>query len=328
VTLTAKATPGTGSGASAITAPVNVTFNTDLCPVVSVFAGGGTSGEFTFPIGIAVDSSNNAYVADTLDNSIRKIDASAVVTTFAGETQGYANGTGQLAEFNRPYGIAVDSNGNVYVADTYNNVIRKVTPSQAVTTFAGEGSAGYGDGTGTAAYFDQPAGVAVDSSGNVYVADGSNYIRKISPSAVVTTIAGNGTAGYADGAAASAEFDTPYGVAVDSSGNVYVADTYNNRIRKISTSGTVSTVAGSTSGYLDSTGTSAEFNYPAYLIFDSSGNLYVSDSGNNAVRKVTTAGVVTTLATVRSPYGIAITSTGDLLVVNSSGCAIDKINFE
>lgn len=158
----------------------------------------------------------------------------AVVTTLAGSTSGYADGTGAAARFYGPDGIAVDSSGNVYVGDSSNNRIRKISPSGMVTTLAGS-SWGLADGNGEAAQFSTPRGIALDSSGNVYVVDyGSHRIRKISPSGVVSTLAGYGTTGSTDGSAAAARFRSPNGVTVDSSRNVYVGDTNNHRIRKIS----------------------------------------------------------------------------------------------
>ena len=235
---------------------MNVTLSVALSGNVTTLAGNGTRGyadgtggptgtaKFNGPMGVAVDAAGNVFVAELYNNRIRKVDPSGNVTTLAGNgTQGYADGTGGptgTAEFDRPGGVAVDAAGNVYVADTYNNCIRKVDPSGNVTTLAGNGTAGYADGTGGptgTAEFNNPGGVAVDAAGNVYVADyGNNRIRKVDPSGNVTTLAGNGTPAYADGTGGptgTAEFWGPAGVAVDTAGNVFVADGTNNRIRKI-----------------------------------------------------------------------------------------------
>ena len=165
-----------------------------------------------------------------------------IVTTLAGSGSpgptngGFANGTGTSARFNLPQGVAVDSSGNAYVADSLNNLIRKITPAGVVSTFAGSGSRGSTNGTGTAASFNGPIGVALDSSGNVYVSEsGNNLIRKITSAGVVSTLAGTGSQGSANGEGTVASFYAPYGISVDSTGNVYVADTYNHLIRKIIT---------------------------------------------------------------------------------------------
>jgi len=211
------------------------------------------------------------------------------VSNLAGtSTAGYGDGTGTAARFSAPQGIAADSSGNIYVADTGNNRIRKITPSGVVTTLAGFSTADYGDGTGTAARFSAPQGIAADSDGNIYVADtGNNRIRKITPSGVVTTLAGFSTADYADGTGTAARFSAPQGIAVDSDGNIYVADTGNNRIRKITQSRVVTSLAGtSTAGYGDGTGTAARFSAPQGIAADSSGNMYVADTDNNRIRKI------------------------------------------
>ena len=229
-------------------------------------------------------ASGNVYVADSGNNTIRKITPAGVVSTLAGlaGTPGSADGTGSAARFCYPYGVAVDGSGNVYVADSMNYTIRKITPAGVVSTLAGwPGSSGSTDGTGSAARFDYPTGVAVDGSGNVYVADTDNYtIRKITPAGVVSTLAGlAGTSGSADGTGSAARFDWPHGVAVDGSGNVYVADTGNYTIRMITPAGVVSTLAGTagSSGSADGTGSAARFNYPYGVAVDGSGNVYVAD---------------------------------------------------
>jgi prepilin-type N-terminal cleavage/methylation domain-containing protein len=211
------------------------------------------------------------------------------VSTFAGSgTAGYLDGTGTAAQFNQPYGLAFDSTGNLYVADLQNHRIRRITPSGVVTTFAGSGVNGNVNGTGTAAQFNYPAGIAVDSAGNVYVADnGNRRIRKISPGGVVTTLAGSGAAGFADGTGVAALFNGPTGIAVDSAANVYVADRGNHRIRKITPGGVVTTIAGTgVLGFADGLGSTAQFYNPSDMGIDSTGNIYVADQSNHRIRKI------------------------------------------
>jgi sugar lactone lactonase YvrE len=307
------------------------------------FANGtGTSARFNLPLGVAVDSSGNAYVADGLNNLIRKITPAGVVSTFAGSgSRGSTNGTGTAASFAFPTDIALDSSGNFYVADTGNWLIRKITADGVVTTLAGS-SIGSIDGLGTAARFHNPQKIAVDSSGNIYVAERNRFtIRKITPEGLVTTFAGSGTRGSSDGTGASASFYFPMGLAVDSSGNVYVADEANNLIRKITLAGVVSTFAGSGSrGSTNGTGTAASFNGPIGIALDSSGNVYILDNGNHLIRKITSAGVVSTLAGTGSqgsengegtaasfngPIGISVDSTGNVYVADTYNHLIRKI---
>ncbi len=294
--------------------------------------------------GVAVDASGNVYVAEAGNEDIRKINPGAVVTTLAGSAgvTGSANGTGTAASFNGPSAVAVDAFGNVYVADVWNELIRKITPGGLVSTLAGSGAIGSANGTGNAASFYYPLGVAVDASGNVYVGDAANnLVRKITPGGVVTTLAGSGAIGSANGNGTSASFYGPAGVAVDSSGNVYVADRNNNMIRKITPGGVVTTFAGSTSsGSSDGTGTAASFSNPHDVAVDSSGNVYVADTYNNLIRKITPGGVVTTLAgggvccytdgtgTAASfslPYSVAVDSFCSVYVADTGNHVIRKI---
>ncbi len=250
--------------------------------------GTGTAARFYLPKGIAVDSTGTVYVGDSVNHLIRKISPAGVVTTLAGSgTQGFADGTGAAAQFYFPEGVAVDNTGTVYVADSGNHRIRKISPAGVVTTLAGSNNAGFDDGTGAAAQFYRPYGVAVDSSGTVYVAD-SVCIRKISPSGVVTTLAGSNAYSFADGTGAAAMFDTLYDIAIDSSGTLYAADGVNNRIRKISQSGVVTTLAGSsTQGFADGMGSAAQFRQPHGVAVDSStGTVYVADYYNHRIRKI------------------------------------------
>ena len=222
-----------------------------------------------------------------------------VVSTLAGSgTSGSTNGTGTAASFNSPSGVTSDNSGNVYVADFFNNKIRKITPAGVVTTFAGSGISGSADGTGTAATFNGPYGVTADAANNIYVADFFNHkIRKITPAGVVSTFAGSGTSGSSNGSGTSASFNSPSSIAIDGSGNLFVADAFNHLIRKITPAGVVTTFAGTgSSGNSNGTGTAASFNFPYGIAIDGSDNLFVADFSNNLIRKITPTGVVSTLA--------------------------------
>ena len=262
---------------------------------------------------------------------------------------GTIDGTGSAARFCGPSGISVDASGNVYVADTNNHTIRKITAAGVVSTFAGEaGTISNKNNTNifSPANFYSPSGVAVDASGDVYVADTSNHlIRKITATGWVRYFAGSGTAGSIDGIGTAARFNTPTGVAVDASGNVYVADTDNHTIRKITSAGEVSTLAGSAGifGSTDGTGTDARFYFPSGVAVDALGNVYVADSSNSTIRKITSAGVVTTLAgsagingstngtgitaRFKVPNGVAVDASGNVYVADSFNQTIRKITL-
>ena len=251
---------------------------------------------------MALDAAGFLYLADTLSHVIRKISAAGVVTTLAGSpgTSGSVNGVGSGAQFSSPYGVAVDSAGNVYVADAGNNTIRKITAAGSVSTLAGrDGSnAGSVDGNGGDARFNSPSGVATDKAGNVYVSDNNNHtIRRIAPSGIVTTLAGAaGVKGSSDGIGLKARFNGPTGIAVDGAGTVFVADTVNGTIRRITAAGVVSTVAGlaGAAGAVEGMGNAVRFTTPYGVAVDRTGNVFIADSGNNTIRK----GVVSSVGTV------------------------------
>jgi sugar lactone lactonase YvrE len=266
-----------------------------------------------------------------------------VVTTLAGSgNPGFADGAGAQASFKYPAGIALDGSGNIYVADAFNNRIRKITPTGVVKTLAGSGKEGFADGMGIDAVFNGPAGIAIDRDGNIYTAEWKGHrIRKITPEGVVATLAGSGKAGFADGTGAEASFNTPEGVALDYKGNVYVADARNNKIRKISPSGVVTTVAGSgKKDFMDGAGAEATFSYPFGVAVDGVGNVYVADSGNNLIRKITPTGSVSTFAgsgksgaedgygsaaSFNGPWGVALDGFAAVYVSDHKTSKIRKI---
>ena len=278
-------------------------------------------------------------MADRTNHTIRKVTSAGVVTTLAGSAgiDGSTDATGSAARFLYPSGVAVDTAGNVFVADRNNHTIRKVTSSGVVTTLAGTaGSAGSTDATGSAARFYYPWGVAVDTAGNVFVADRSNHtIRKVTSAGVVTTLAGTaGSSGTTDGTGSAARFNLPSGVSVDSAGNVFVGDNLSHTIRKVTSAGVVTTLAGSAglNGSIDATGSAARFYYPWGVAVDTAGNVFVAEGENNTIRKVTSAGVVTTEAGIAgnrgsnnglgsaarfyNPLGITVDSAGNVFVAD------------
>ncbi|MDR2208257.1 MAG: hypothetical protein LBE22_04705 [Azoarcus sp.] len=364
------------SGESAKTVLVNT-----LAGGESGFADGkGGDAKFRMPEGIASDAAGNLYVADRGNHRIRKITPAGEVSTLAGGEEGFADGIGNAARFHLPEGVASDAAGNLYVADTVNNRIRKITPAGEVSTFAG-GEEGFADGVGSDARFFAPSGIAVDAAGNLYVVDrGNNRIRKITPAGEVSTLAGGkrgfadgigGDAkvcdppragnrgfaggvesladveeGFADGIGGDAMFCGPSGITIDAAGNLYVADIWNYRIRKITPAGEVSTLAGSEEGFADGIGGDARFNLPTGIAIDAAGYLYVADSWNDRIRKITPAGEVSTLAggeiaggergfadgiggdaRFYAPVGIASDAAGNLYVTDIGNHRIRKIEI-
>ena len=268
---------------------------------------------FSAPAGITSDAAGNLYVADSGNYSVRKL-AGGQVTTLAGSPTNYTviDGTGTAAGFNSPQGITVDAQGNVFVADTYRHVIRKITPQGVTTTFAGANDQhGHVDATGGAARLAYPNDLVADAAGNLYVTDSNNYgIRKITPAGVVTTLAGGGR-GTSDGTGAAATFDEPAGIAIDGAGNLYVGDT--GLIRKVTPAGVVTTLAGGGPdqlGLTDGQGAAARFErYLFSLAVDADGNVYAADHDNGVVRKITPGGKVSTLIGVRDGFAGVVPST-------------------
>ncbi len=347
------------------TTPYAITTFAGKAGVLEVKDGSGTNAHFIAPIDIAIDSQGNLFVTESLrtddernvltGNVVRKITATGMVTTFAGSpgVVGSADGNGTAARFNSPCGIAIDQSDNLYIADSENSTIRKITPAGVVTTFAGmPGQEGSDDGVAGTARFNEPLGVAVDEAGNVYVADhDNNTIRKITPSGVVTTLAGKAGESDAtiDGTGSQARFFYPIDVALDSAGNVYVtedgSDEVNNAgrvIRKVTPGGAVTTLAGSPgeSGAVDGAGTQVRFGAVGCLATDAAGNIFVTDFIGSTIRKISAGGVVSTLAgangekgftdgtgrTARfyAPIGITVAQDGTLYITDAFNGTIRK----
>ncbi len=286
--------------------------------IISTIAGNGSTGfsgdggaatacEFQYPACIALDAANNVYVSDHYDHRIRKVTATGLVSTVAGNgTPGYGGdgAAATAAQLKDPTDIAVDGAGNLYICDCSNKRIRKVGPAGIITTFAGTGTAGYsGDGgPATAAQINGAYGIAIDGSGNVYITDvDSGCVRKINTSGIISRYAGNGSSGYSGdgGQATAAQLGLPYGITFDGSGNLYIADDVNNCIRKVATTGIITTFAGTgIAGFSGDGGaaTAAQLNTPYAVAADGSGNIYITDLLNHRIRKVTTSGTISTIA--------------------------------
>ncbi len=344
------------AGACDITSTTGNTNTGESCSIGYSGDGGlATSAGLIEPTAVAVDSSGNVYIAEPADGRIREISSvkgNLDINTIVGNgTLGFSGdgGAATATELNRPTGVAVDGAGHIYIADSLDNRIRVAQSGGSVSTFAGNGIYSYsGDGGPAAsAQMNSPHGVAADSAGNYYIADaGNNVVRKVSASGTITTFAGNGTAGFGgDGSAAtSAQLSGPQGVALDSVGNVYIADTGNSRVREVS-GGTITTVAGSTTvGYGGDGGaaTSAQLYSPVGLAFDAKGDLYIADTDNSAIRKVTN-GTISTVAgngvqgyagdggpasgaQLNYPEGVAVDAAGNLYITDTLNYRIRMIS--
>jgi trimeric autotransporter adhesin len=318
--------------------------------------GPATSAQLAQPTGAVFDPNGNLYIADTGNGRIRKITPEGIISTVAGNGSGWYSGDRSLAnavKLRGVSGVAVDSKGNLYFADITLHRICMVSPEGIISTIAGKGTSGYsGDGgPATAAELNQPTGVAVDSKGNIYIADSeNNRIRRITATGKIGTVAGNGneTCRGDGGPATQAQLRLPNGVTVHSNGDLYIADTYNHRIRKVTTAGIISTVAGKgTIGYSGDGGlaTAAELNHPTGVAVDSKGNLYIADTKNLRIRKVTTAGIINTvagkgtsgysgdggpatLALLAAPSKVTVDSAGNLYIADLYNHRIRKVTAE
>ncbi len=337
----------------------------DAAGLITTVAGTGESGyggdgaaataaRLYFPFDVALDGSGNLYIADSQNHRIRKVDAAGLITTVAGTGEsGYGGdgGAATAAQLYSPYGVAVDGSGALYIADNRNHRIRKVDAAGLITTAAGTGAYGYNgdDIAATAAHLNDPRGVAVDGSGALYIADwGNGRIRKVDAAGLITTAAGTGEHGYSGdgGQATAAQINSPYGMAVDDSGNLYIADLGNHRIRKVDPAGVISTVAGTGErGYSGDgdTATAARLYQPFGVAVDGSGNLYIADTGNNRIRKVDPAGLISpiagtgrrsydgdggpaTAAQIASPSGVAADDSGNLYIADTANSRVRKVD--
>ncbi|HSY76921.1 MAG TPA: NHL repeat-containing protein [Bacteroidia bacterium] len=321
------------------------------------YNGDGISSNFAKlnqPSSVATDASGNIYIADFSNNRIRKVNSSGTITTIAGNgTAGYKGDGGPAvsAEIDEPYSITIDKSGNLFIADYYYNIIRKVNTSGIISTVAGNGTRGYsGDGSpATSAQLYWPSGIAIDKSGNIFIADCFNSrIRKVDASTgIITTVAGNGTRGFSGdgGLATAATLNKSNYVIVDDSDNIFIADTWNNRVRKVNNkTGIITTIIGSVCGFSGDGGlaSAAKLYYPEALAFDQSGNLYIADSYNKRIRMVNTSGIINTvagngsagyagdggkatLAQLRNPVGVTTDASANIYIVDWHNNSIRKV---
>ncbi|MFD5714573.1 RICIN domain-containing protein [Streptomyces pharetrae] len=336
----------------------------DLTPDITTVAGTGDAGaqgddgpavaaRLDRPYGLAMDSTGTLYFSDHNNHQVRKVTTDGRIRTVAGTgTAGFGGDQGPAlsAQLDGPREVAVDRAGNLYIADSENHRIRKVTADGQIGTVAGTGTAGFSgdDGPSVAAELNCPYGIAVDSTGNLYIADTDNHrIRQITPDGKIRTVAGTGTPGFSGdgGAATAAQLNTPYGVAVDGAGNLYITDAENHRVRRVAGDGTISTVAGTgTDGFSGDGGpaTSAQLDFPLGVVAVTTGALYVSDHNNHRVRRVAGDGTISTVAgtgtdgfsgdggpatsaQLNYPFGLAVDCVGALYIADYVNNRIRKV---
>ncbi len=331
--------------------------------VISTIAGNGTQGfsgdggpaasaQLYYPWGVAVDAAGNLFIGDWGNSRVRKVTPGGVISTVAGNgAEGFSGdgGPAASAQLRHPYGVALDGAGNLLIADCGNNRVRKMTPDGVISTVAGGGTSGLGDGgPAFSAQLYYPWSVAVDAVGDLFIADSWNSrIRKVTPSGVISTVAGNGIWGFSGdgGPATSAQLFHPWGVSVDTAGHLFIADYGNNRIRKVTPDGVISTAAGNgTEGFCGDGGpaTSAQVNNAQGMTVDAAGNLFIADTGNNRVRKVTPDGVISTVAgngtwgfsgdggpatsaQVDRPIAVAVDAAGSLFIADYGNRCVRKV---
>jgi len=310
--------------------------------------GKGTDAAFSNLMGLAIDSADNIYVADSRNNRIRKVSSDGTVITIAGSGKdGSEDGKGTSASFFFPVAVATGTNGNVYVADTHNSLIRKIGPDGTVTTLVGRNQPVKKDLSDSLQKLDNPYGIAVGKDGTVYFTDwAKDLVCKISPDGKLSEVAGDGAPGAEDGIGHAASFYLPEGIAVDDHNNLYVADCYNNTIRKIDANGVVTTLAGKAfkrnQGSKNGKGAMASFNHPCGIAVDQKGNVYVADVGNNKIRKITADGVVSTFAgtgqrglangdvksaSFNRPFGVAVDRAGNVYIADYQNNLVRKISY-
>ncbi len=318
------------------------------------YAGDGgqaTAAELNTPWNVVFDAIGNMYIADLGNNCVRKVNSVGIITTFAGTgTAAYSGDGGQAtaAELNEPSGLLFDATGNLYIGDQYNQRIRKISTSGIITTIAGGGTSGLGDGgQATDASLNYPSGIVLDAAGNLYIADNNNNrIRKVNSLGIITTIAGNGTNGYSGdgGQATNAELNIPTRVALDNSGNLYISDLFNNVIRTVNSSGIINTIIGGGSSGLGDGGeaTACELDHPDGINFDVTGNFYIADVYNNRVRMVNTLGIISTVvgdgtqgfsgdggqataAELYDPIGVSFDASGNMYIAEYYNNRIRKV---